>query len=212
MPSAGSQTLSFPNHIDPPCCLFLCEKGGRLIQDFANPHMSGRALLAASVLSGLIGRDRMLDFLARVEAAGATWGCEMRIDCEGAAGSLVLRGAETPYGILVFAVVPASGDDTSEGRDESLRHPDDTLGRGAALIKEEEDAAGILTRTVHDLKNPISSIVGSCEYLTQYCEDDLTQEHLEMISGIEVSARMLLHLSGRLSQLCGLSGPVDADV
>ena len=93
-----------------------------------------------------------------------------------------------------------------------LPRPDDAGAQCDALLKQGQDTSRSLTRTVHDLKNPISSIVGSCEYLTQYCQEDLTAVHLEIISGIEVSARMLLQLSGRLSELCGLSGPVDAQI
>jgi len=209
----GSQTTPIPNQIDAPCCVFLCENDGCLIEDFADPQGHRRALVPASVLQGLIDRDRMRSFLAMVEAGGAAPGSEMRIDREDSAGSLLLQGARTPYGILVFAVLPATGHDTPRAmsRDEIVRRHDDAVAQCAALIKQEEDNSRVLSRTVHDLKNPISSIVGSCEYLTQYCED-LTEEHLEMIAGIQLSARMLLQLSGRLSQLCGLSGPVDADV
>jgi len=175
-----------------------------LIQDLADPQTS--ALIPASVLPGLIGRDRMVGFLAMVEAGGTAPGCEMKIGREGATGTVVMHGARTPYGILVLAAVPTTVDDTTEAmsRDDPSSRHDEAVAQYAALIKQEEDTARTLSRTVHDLKNPISSIVGSCEYLTQYCED-LTAEHLEMISGIELSARMLLQLSGTLSQLCGLS-------
>ena len=213
MSSAGSQA-TFPNPLDAPCCVFLSEKDGSLIQDFADPQTPGRALIPASVLHGLIGRDRMLDFLAMVKASAAAPGCEMRVDRDGVAASLVLQGALTRYGLLVFAALPATVAGTIEAmsRDELVRRHDDAVAQCAALIEQEEDTSRILRETVHDLKNPISSIVGSCEYLTQYCQEDLTAVHLEIISGIEVSARMLLQLSGRLSELCGLSGPVDAQI
>jgi len=132
---------------------------------------------------------------------------------EGPAARLLMQGTPTPYGTLVFAVLPATGEDTTElmSSGTPLRRPDDAVAQCAALIKREEDTSIILSNTVHDLKNPICSIIGSCEYLAQYCEEDPIAEHLEMISSIEESARMLLRLSGRLSQLCGLSGPVVSD-
>ena len=87
-----------------------------------------------------------------------------------------------------------------------LPRPDDAGAQCDALLKRGQDTSRSLTRTVHDLKNPISSIIGSCEYLTQYCEEDSIADHLDMISSMEASARMLLQLSGSLAQLCGLSG------
>jgi len=159
-------------------------------------------------LSGLIGHERMEAFLARVKAGGAAPGCEISIGGEGPAGSLVMRGTQTPYGTLVFAVLPVAGENAIDaiGAGTPLRRHDDAVAQCAALMKQEEDTSRILRETVHDLKNPISSIIGSCEYLTQYCEEDSIAEHLELISSIETSARALLALSGRLSQLCGLSG------
>ena len=208
MPSAVRQKSSFPSHMEGGCCVFLCESDGRLIQDFADSQTSGRALIPAPVLSGLIGHDRMLDFLALVEAGGAAPGSEISIGRESPVGSLVMRGTRTPYGTLVFAVLPATGEDTTEaiGRGAPLRRHDDAAAQSAAVIKQKEDTSRILSQAVHDLKNPISSIIGSCEYLTQYCEKDSIAEHLEMISSMEASARMLLELSVRLSQVCGLSG------
>jgi len=195
MPPAVRQKRSFPNPMEAGCCLFLCESDGRVIQDFADSQTSGRALIPAPVLSGLIGHDRMLDFLALIEAGGAAPGSEISIGRESPVGSLVMRGTLTPYGTLVFAVLPATEEDTTEA-----------IGRGAPLHRRKEDTSRTLSQAVHDLKNPISSIIGACEYLTQYCEEDSIAKHLEMISSMEASARMLLELSVRLSQVCGLSG------
>ena len=213
MPSAVRQKKSFPDQIEAYFCVFLCENNGRVIQDFGESQASGPRLIPATWLMGLIGHDRMLDFLALVEAGGAARPCEMSIDREGPAGSLVVRGTRTPYGTLVFAVLPANGENATEaiGRGTPLRRHDDALAKSAALLKQGEDTSRILSQTVHDLKNPISSIIGSCEYLTQYCETDSIAEHLEMISSIEASARVLLQLSGSLGQLCGLSPPAASD-
>lgn len=209
MSSAARRARSFPKHIEAGCCVFLCDNDGRVIQDFADSQMSRQALVPAEVVPVLIGPDRMLDFLALVEAARAAPGCEISIGREDPAGTLVMRGTQTPYGTLVFAVLPATGEDTTEAivTGTPLRRHDDAVARCAALMKQEEDTSRILRETVHDLKNPISSILGSCEYLTQYCEEDSIAEHLELISSIETSARTLLQLSARLSQLCGLSRP-----
>ena len=208
LPSGAGRTKSFPDHTEAGYCVFLCESDGRVIHDFGDAETSGRSLVPAPVLPGLIGHDRMLDFLALVEAGGAAPGCQISIGREGPAGSLVMRGTRTPYGTLVFAVLPATGEDTTEaiGRGAPLRRHDDAAAQSAAVIKQKEDTSRILSQAVHDLKNPISSIIGSCEYLTQYCEKDSIAEHLEMISSMQASARMLLELSVRLSQVCGTSG------
>jgi len=210
MPSMARRKRPSPNPIEAGCCVFLCESDGRVIQDFGYPQTSGPRLVPATVLSDLIGHDRMLNFLALVETRGAAPGCEISIGRKGPAGNLVIRGTKTPYGTLVFAALPATGENATEaiGTGNPLPRYDDAVAQCAALIKQEEDTSRILTQTVHDLKNPISSIIGSCEYLTEYCETDSIAEHLDMISSIEESARMLLQLSASLSQLCGLSGPV----
>jgi signal transduction histidine kinase len=93
-----------------------------------------------------------------------------------------------------------------ETRDELISRHDDAVARCAAMAKHEEDTAKALRTVVHDLKNPISSIIGSCEYLAEYSQENLEPEQREMIGGIAASARTLLQLSGRLYQLCGVSG------
>ncbi len=77
------------------------------------------------------------------------------------------------------------------------------------MKKHEEDTARILAAALHQLKNPISSIIGSCEYLTEYSQENLEPEQREMVAAIETSAQTLLRLSGELSRLFGLSGPKD---
>ena len=88
---------------------------------------------------------------------------------------------------------------------EFIRRHDDAVAKCAALMRHEEDTSRILLAAIHDLKNPISSIIGSCEYLSEYSRENLKPDQLEMITGIETSAQTLLQLAGRLFELCGLS-------
>jgi signal transduction histidine kinase len=96
-------------------------------------------------------------------------------------------------------------------RGELIRRHDDAVAKCALLMKHEEDTSRILLTAIHDLKNPISSIIGSCEYLSEYSRENLEPEQLEMIGGIEASARTLLQISGKLFQLCGASGQPTMD-
>ena len=92
-------------------------------------------------------------------------------------------------------------------RGELIRRHDDAVAKCALLMKHEEETSRVLLTAIHDLKNPISSIIGSCEYLAEYSRENLEPDQLEMIVGIEASARALLQLTGKLFQLCGVSGP-----
>ncbi|MCX6631184.1 MAG: hypothetical protein NTW28_26530 [Candidatus Solibacter sp.] len=96
-------------------------------------------------------------------------------------------------------------------RGELISRHDEAVAKCAATTKHEEDTAKALFAAVHELKNPISSIIGSCEYLAEYSPENLEPEQREMIDGIAMSARTLLQLSGRLLQLCGVSGRPAAD-
>jgi signal transduction histidine kinase len=57
-----------------------------------------------------------------------------------------------------------------------------------------------LFQVAHDLRNPISSIISACEYLTTYSPEDLQPDQREMIAQIESSAVTLLRLSQQLSK------------
>jgi signal transduction histidine kinase len=96
-------------------------------------------------------------------------------------------------------------------RGELIRRHDDAVAKCAALMKHEEDTSRILLTAIHDLKNPISSIIGSCEYLAEYSRGNLEPDQLEMIGGIEASARTLLQLTGKLFQLCASEEPARDD-
>ena len=91
-------------------------------------------------------------------------------------------------------------------RDELIVQHDDAMARCASMTQHEEDTAKALWSTVHDLRNPISSIIGSCEYLSEYSPENLEPEQREMLSAIEASARTLLGLSAKLHELCGVGG------
>lgn len=100
----------------------------------------------------------------------------------------------------------AGGSETeSMTRGELIRRHDDAVAKCALLIKHEQETSRILLTAIHDLKNPISSIIGSCEYLAEYSRENLEPDQLEMIGGIETSARTLLQLTGKLFQLCSVS-------
>ena len=84
---------------------------------------------------------------------------------------------------------------------ELRRRHDEALAKCAAMQKREEETAKMLAGALHDLKNPISTIIGSCEYLSEYTQENLQPEQLEMIAAIETSAQTLLRLSGGLSRV-----------
>jgi len=58
-----------------------------------------------------------------------------------------------------------------------------------------------LLEAAHDLQNPISALISTCEYLAAYSPGNLNPEQLEMIAGIESSAATLLLNSRRISEL-----------
>ena len=70
-----------------------------------------------------------------------------------------------------------------------------------ALIKQEEETLRLVSTVVHDFKNPISSIIGLCEYLEGYCQENLEPEQMEAVSGIQAAAKTLLQLSMSITQL-----------
>ena len=66
---------------------------------------------------------------------------------------------------------------------------------------EEENTSLSLSHAIHDLKNPISSIISACEYLAGYSQENLDSEQLQMITEIESSARTLLQVAGRIAEI-----------
>ena len=94
---------------------------------------------------------------------------------------------------------------------ELRRRYDEALASCAAMKKHEEDTEKMLAGALHDLKNPISTIIFSCEYLSEYAQENLEPEQLEMIAAIEASAQTLLRLSGGLSRVFVAGGESDVD-
>ncbi|MCX6632420.1 MAG: hypothetical protein NTW28_32850 [Candidatus Solibacter sp.] len=111
----------------------------------------------------------------------------MLIEGAESTGNLQLHGVHTPHGTLLLAALPLG-----------LAHVE-----AESLTQQGEDTAKALWPTVHDLRNPISSIIGSCEYLSEYSPENLEPEQREMLSAIETSARTLLGLSAKLYEICG---------
>jgi hypothetical protein len=189
---------------------------------YVDPRPSGPEPTTAALLAGLMESERLREFLSTVHERGGTLSTEMEIPCGGSACGLRLCASHTPCGDIVFASL-APGSAVVEGgrppdttttermtRADLINRHDDALAKYAAMRRLEEDNARTLSAAVHDLKNPISSIIGSCEYLAEYSYENLAPEQREMISAIEASAQTLLQLSGRLFQLCGSGAQNDA--
>jgi hypothetical protein len=176
---------------------FLCDNEGRITRDF------GGAISARSLVD-LMESGNLMSFLESVRSLGATSGWQLRIHDGGTVKTLVLHGSLTPCGILVFATLtPCPECAESEPHAEvkqSLERSGFNCPRDAAvtqcsvLAHQEEETIRRLSAVVHDLKNPISSIISSCEYLEGYSQENLEPDQLELIHAIESSARTLLQL------------------
>ena len=205
----GSRSLQQPSEFAWTACL--CGQDGLVIHDFG--VVRTRRELSSNSLVRRIGAERLADFLAAGSAHSISGGRAMQIESAGSTCNLQLHTIHTQYGILLFAAVPLGfahveeeySTDATGGmpRDELMVQHDDAMARCAAMARHEEDTAKALRSTVHDLTNPISSIIGSCEYLSEYSPENLEPEQREMLSAIETSARMLLGLSAKLYELCG---------
>jgi signal transduction histidine kinase len=199
----------------PRCCAFLCDNDGQVIHDFGEHLPFSSESISARALFGLIESGSLMDFLAAVRTSGSILGWEMRIHYGGSASRLLLHSARTSWGILVFATLtpglatvrddqaPVSGVATGSMTESEFRrgqHPDEVTTLEAPA-RQEEVTTSLLLSTVHDLKNLISSILSSCEYLVGYANEKLDPVQVEMLAGIESSARTLLRLSGRIYDL-----------
>jgi signal transduction histidine kinase len=154
----------------------------------------------------MIESGGLTDFLEAFHTHRATLGWERMIHHEGSASTLVLHGSQTPCGILVFGYSTPRPATLQNDRAAAFAAVTDSKTRSAA----DEDAANLMFTVVHDLKNPISSIISSCEYLREYSQENLNPAQLEIIAGIESSASTLLQLSARLFEL-GFAGNDDAN-
>ena len=131
----------------------------------------------ADSLVSLMEPVNWINFLEAVRIHGAYLE-ERPIQFEGSRSSLLLHGCQTSSGIFAFATLTPT-----------------------KTSSERDDDANEILKVVHDLNNPISSIVSSCEYLTEYSQENLSPEQLEMIAIIDASARTLLRLSVRIAEL-----------
>ena len=193
----------------PPMSLyaFLCDNEDQIIHHFDE---SG----SAWVLSDLIEPDDLTNFLDNVRRRGPLPGREIKVSCEGSSATLVLRGFETQRGILVLATLTPCPPQPDRAPSSSSTKMTESVIPGRfncplseavtecpVLIKQEEEILQRVSAVVHDFKNPISSIIGLCEYLEGYCQENLEPEQLEAISGIQTAAQTLLQLSMSISQL-----------
>lgn len=164
--------------------VFLCDGEGSVIRDFLDPPGSPRGdYISAHSLVALVDPGAWIDFLESVRTRGAFFSREFTIDWDGSALRLFCGGCQSRAGVLVFAATT-----------------------GSVTAPAAGGFATPMAKAIHDLNNPISSIISSCDYLSEYARENLTPEQLTMIGVIEMSARNLLILSGRIAELSRLSG------
>jgi len=193
---------SYRNETDASFCAFLCENDGRVIGDVGDQLLGSKRCISARLLVGLINSSSLMAFLEAVRTRSVVQGWEMRIQNRRAASSLLLHGSQTPFGILVFGTLTPRAA-AMEG-DRSL--PSSATVADSRMRRNEEDVAKPLSDAIHDLKNPISSIISACEYLGLYSQGNLKPEELQMITAIESSARTILQLSDRIAELSNRHG------
>jgi light-regulated signal transduction histidine kinase (bacteriophytochrome) len=88
-------------------------------------------------------------------------------------------------------------------REDLLVRYEEVVRKCSELLDQQAESARLLSRAIHDLRNPVSSIISSCDYLTAYCTETIDPEQMEMISRIEASARTLLDCSERIRGIAG---------
>jgi K+-sensing histidine kinase KdpD len=93
-------------------------------------------------------------------------------------GPAVLTGGLAQGGVLVT------------GQIQQMDEPD-----------REAERAVRLRKVIHDLQNPISSIITSCDYLVSYGMDTLEPDQVEMIARMESSARALMRLTHKIREV-----------
>jgi signal transduction histidine kinase len=166
------------------CRVFLLDNDGKVIRDFGELEPGPAESLPASSLIGLVEAGRFADFLKTVRAHGAATP-EMRIPLASAGGSFLFRGSQTPYGILVFARVASELGDAAP--------MEEAPGPGPV-----QDVPDLLANLAHDLKNPISGIIGACQFLGEDGPEKLSAAQLRVLASIESSARKLLQIADGL--------------
>lgn len=180
--------MSFPNRPKASSNFaLLCDDDGRIIRDFGDPLTAGSPV-------GLTESVGFAHFLEAVRDRGAVVGWETEIRSGESTSSLLLHGAQTPCGVLVFAI--------SNPGLRALDHAGPAVSATVAEHRDAgaEDAAELMFAAVHELKNPISSIISSCEYLSEYSRESLDSEQMAMIERMHSSAMTLLQVSGKIAE------------
>lgn len=158
--------------------MFLCDADGQVIRDFV-----GDASDACSSARSLVARIEpaaWIDFLEATRTRGTFLARELKARLDDADLPLFCGGCPSGAGVLVFAAVMSFPSASSRGFTSPM------------------------SKAIHDLNNPISSIISSCDYLTEYARENLSPEQMEMIGVIESAARTLLRLSARIAELSTL--------
>jgi hypothetical protein len=181
-----------PNSATTSCSVFLCNGEGQIIRDIGELLGAGKCI-AGSALVEMFNSASLMAFLKTVRTHGIALEWEMKIHCGRFAGSLLLSGAQTPFGILVFA--NSSPHKAALRGARSFSAPGQDSGK-----KKVEPVNRPLTNAIHDLKNPIGSILSACEFMTEY-SDNLNSEQKQMIYAIDAAAGTLLNLSDKIAQL-----------
>ena len=219
--ASGDFGSSWPNKTYGSCiCAFLCDHDGQIIRDFGELLPNSNESMSALSLIGLMESGSFMDFLQTIRKRGATSASEVGVSYPGSATGLLFKGSQTPGGILVFATLTVDPAVSEQDRpahsagvtdvtkplpaDNPSSRQSDVGATLAAIIKQQADILELLSTVIHDLKNPASSIISACEYLTEYSLENLHPDQLALIDGIESSARDLLQIPGRLSDLCKL--------
>lgn len=185
-----------PNETNALYCAFLCENDGRIVGDVGEQLLGSKRPISARSVVGLIKPSRLMAFLEAVRKHRVIQGWEIGIRYRRSAGSLLLRGSQTPSGTLVLATLTPRAAAMEDDRPLPSAAVANSMVR-----KDEEDVAMLMSNAIHDLKNPISSIISACEYLALYSKRNLNPEELQMITAIESSARSLIQLSDRIAEL-----------
>jgi hypothetical protein len=172
-------------------CAFLCDDKGQIIHELREqPPSHSSELIFAHPFFRLSGSRSLEDFLKTFRAHDPAQEHEMRIQYGEPVTRLLLHGFQTPYGILVLVTsMPVAAAPDARPADSTNPAP------------HKSDNATLLFNALHDLKNSASSIVNSCEYLTEYSRDNLSSEQLEVIAGVYSTATVLLRLSETISEL-----------
>jgi signal transduction histidine kinase len=190
MPSFSRAEFSGENESQPSRrWAFLCDNDGRVIRDFGELTPCSSEPTSAHSLVGAL-----TDFLETVGTDGAV-GWTVRTQYWKSASSLLLQGCQTPWGILIFATLALGSAALSQDRSTASATVEWSLTRNDLSILSQ------MLTFVHDVRNPISSIISACDYLQEYSRENLDPAQLEMIAGIESAAKTLLQLSNRISHL-----------